>query len=594
MTILDTWCTASGAKFNKDKTEVIPLGLPEYRASLIETRRPTPDSDPLPDHIHIAKEGEMIRILGAWHGNEINQEAVWTPTLEKVNVALTRWEKRKPTMAGRKHIIQMVVGGMTQYKAKVQGMPKKVEATLEKRIWTFMWADKTQAPVNTKTLYAPTSQGGMGVLDIVTRNKSIEINWVKGYLTFGTERLLWALVADAILARGISKTKESTPLELRQNIFLQTWTARASATPTRLKRSFAAAKELGLRREGLAFEREILRDMPMWMHGEANERLRRLNHSRASKCLQDNHALCKVGDAEQIAKGLEDPNHKARRNCACAACKAARRTSACSNPHACFTRANELLNLLPEKWDPRRAQPQDTEKPPQRSRPQLGDEEGDEWTPFNAAITTKGDLSDIFRVFTEGPTTNEVYHRPRPTGDAVDIVIATDGSCLNNGQGNAIAGAGGYAGDGHEVNFSLRLPAEVLQSNQTGEIVAVAETVARTEEALRLHVASDSKLTINEATALREKHEDRGYIGTANAPLIRTMVGNLRQRPEDTYFKWVKGHRGHELNEGADRLAGLGALKDAPNTLSLQVPASLTVTGAKLKVIDQKMAYQAI
>ena len=25
MSILDTWCTASGAKFNKDKTEIIPL-----------------------------------------------------------------------------------------------------------------------------------------------------------------------------------------------------------------------------------------------------------------------------------------------------------------------------------------------------------------------------------------------------------------------------------------------------------------------------------------------------------------------------------------------------------------------------------------
>ena len=58
MTILDTWCTASGAKFNKDKTEIIPLGLPEYRAQLIGTRRPTPASDPLPDHIHIAEDGE--------------------------------------------------------------------------------------------------------------------------------------------------------------------------------------------------------------------------------------------------------------------------------------------------------------------------------------------------------------------------------------------------------------------------------------------------------------------------------------------------------------------------------------------------------
>ena len=594
MSILDTWCTASGAKFNKDKTEIIPLGLPEYRAHLIDTRRPTPDSDPLPDHIHIAKDGEMIRILGAWYGNEINPEAVWTPTLEKVNSALERWERRKPTMAGRKHVVQMVVGGMTQYKAKVQGMPKKVEVTLERKIRTFMWADKTQAPVNTKTLYAPMSQGGLGVLDIVTRNKSIEINWIKGYLTFGAERPLWALVADAILARGISKAEENIPLELRQNVFLQTWTARSSSVPTRLKRSFAAAKDLGLRREGLAFERGILRDMPMWMHGEANDKLRRLNHSKASKCLQSNHNLRTVGDAENIAGGLDNPGHKARSNCACTACKAARRTTTCPNPHACFARATELLDLLPEKWDPRRMQPQDTEVRPHRSRPQPGDEEGEEWTPFDAAITTKGNLSDIFRVFTEGTTMNELYHRPRPTDVTEDIVVATDGSCFHNGQGDAVAGAGGYAGDEHAANFSLRLPAELHQSNQTGEIVAVSETATRTEEALSLHVTSDSRLTINEATTLKEKHEDCGYIGTANAPLIRKMIGNLRQHPEDTYFKWVKGHRGHELNEGADKLAGQGAQKGTPNTLDLMIPATLTVTGAKLGVINQKMAYRAI
>ena len=60
-------------------------------------------------------------------------------------------------MEGRKLIVQMFVGGMTQYKTKVQGMPEKVKERLIKRIRKFMWADKTQAPVNTETLYAPKS-----------------------------------------------------------------------------------------------------------------------------------------------------------------------------------------------------------------------------------------------------------------------------------------------------------------------------------------------------------------------------------------------------------------------------------------------------
>ncbi|EPS97758.1 hypothetical protein FOMPIDRAFT_1127952, partial [Fomitopsis schrenkii] len=49
----------------------------------------------------------------------------------------------------------------------------------------------------------------------------------------------------------------------------------------------------------------------------------------------------------------------------------------------------------------------------------------------------------------------------------------------------------------------------------------------------------------------RERHEDTGYISVANALVMRQLVSNLGQRPADAYLKWVKGHRGHKLNEGA-------------------------------------------
>ncbi|KAJ7852483.1 hypothetical protein B0H14DRAFT_3658115 [Mycena olivaceomarginata] len=45
----------------------------------------------------------------------------WARTIEKVDTALEQWELGKPTMEGRHLIILMVVGGMTQYMAKVQG-----------------------------------------------------------------------------------------------------------------------------------------------------------------------------------------------------------------------------------------------------------------------------------------------------------------------------------------------------------------------------------------------------------------------------------------------------------------------------------------
>ncbi|KDQ62216.1 hypothetical protein JAAARDRAFT_122432, partial [Jaapia argillacea MUCL 33604] len=166
MKILNDWCIAAKAKFNVKKTEIVPVGLQEFREQLIKSRQIQPDGPPIPQEIHIAREGEAVRILGVWFGNKMEAGVPWAPVMEKVDKALQQWDRSHPTMEGRCLIIQMVIGGMTQYLTQVQGMPAPVEDCLVKRTRKFMWGDKTQSPVNLKTLYAPVSQGGRGVLDL--------------------------------------------------------------------------------------------------------------------------------------------------------------------------------------------------------------------------------------------------------------------------------------------------------------------------------------------------------------------------------------------------------------------------------------------
>ncbi|TFY51822.1 hypothetical protein EVJ58_g10361 [Rhodofomes roseus] len=329
----------------------------------------------------------------------------------------------------------------------------------------------------------------------------------------------------------------------------------------------------------------------MWLHGEAEDRIRRLNSSAASECLRDRHGLRSVGSAEQIADNLTHPSHKARRNCACPNCKQSRLQLQCENPHACYKRARELLDQLPEKWDPRKPKPDDNGGV---ALVRIDDAEDENTTYFDSNITTSGDLSDIFRIFTQGEVCNETYRRTEAP-DIVDrITIATDGSCYNNGGSDARAGAGGFIGTDHNDNFALRLPAHIHQSNQTGEVVAASEASRRTDLNLLLEIISDSLYTIDGANKLRKNHEDRGYIGVENAPLLQALIGNLRRRHHRTIFQWVKGHQGHELNEGADNLAGLGAQKADVDEIDLSVERSLHISGAKLKIMTQKLAYQGI
>ncbi|KAF8986802.1 hypothetical protein BDZ89DRAFT_884954, partial [Hymenopellis radicata] len=62
--ILDRWCLASRARFNINKTEVIPIGSETYRELVAETRRTNNDpSSEIPEGIRISKDGHAVRIL---------------------------------------------------------------------------------------------------------------------------------------------------------------------------------------------------------------------------------------------------------------------------------------------------------------------------------------------------------------------------------------------------------------------------------------------------------------------------------------------------------------------------------------------------
>jgi hypothetical protein len=90
--------------------------------------------------MHIAVEGEPTQILGSWIGNQVNQVDPWTPILEKIDKSLNQWKKSHPTIFGKRIIVQMVIGGMTQFLTKAQGgMPPDVEKKLVRRICTFIW-----------------------------------------------------------------------------------------------------------------------------------------------------------------------------------------------------------------------------------------------------------------------------------------------------------------------------------------------------------------------------------------------------------------------------------------------------------------------
>ena len=112
--ILDRWCKASGARFNIEKTEIIPIGKKSHRKSVVDTRKVNPqDNEPLPPNIRIARDGEAVRILGSWIGNETNNQTPWEPILDIIKTKLNLWERAHLMPNGKCIITQAIMEGHT-------------------------------------------------------------------------------------------------------------------------------------------------------------------------------------------------------------------------------------------------------------------------------------------------------------------------------------------------------------------------------------------------------------------------------------------------------------------------------------------------
>ena len=86
--ILSRWCLASGARFNLEKTEIVPIGRIEHRARVVSTRCVHPSDPPLHPNIRIAVDGHPVRCLGAWIGNDLRECTPWNPVIDKVRSTL--------------------------------------------------------------------------------------------------------------------------------------------------------------------------------------------------------------------------------------------------------------------------------------------------------------------------------------------------------------------------------------------------------------------------------------------------------------------------------------------------------------------------
>lgn len=270
--ILEKWCKASGGKFNDPKTVIVPIGGEAFRKDLIENRMTKGSRTKIPEEIRIAKDGESTRLLGSFIGNKVDSPSIWSPTLEKITKDLDQWNKGHPTIDGHRLVIGMVVGGRTQYRACVRGMPPEIELRLTRMIRNFIWGggEITHPTVGMETLIRPIEEGGKKLLDIKTRNEAIELMKAKRFLDLSETRPTWAKIADSLIHISLKKKWKLQDDGTYHNIFLQTLTASTRegerGLPHSLRSMLNTAKKHKLSVSPVNIKPKPKLDMPIWYH----------------------------------------------------------------------------------------------------------------------------------------------------------------------------------------------------------------------------------------------------------------------------------------------------------------------------------------
>jgi ribonuclease HI/exonuclease III len=590
--ILDRWCGVSGAKFNVEKTEIIPIGTEEYRKRVIETRKINEGdaNDNVPGSIHIARDRDATRVLGAWVGNRVDPEEPWRRIVEEIRKDLRRWESRYPTLEGKRLIVQMIVGGKTQFLAMAQGMPAAVQKELQKITTEFVWG-KERAEMCIGDISKSINLGGRKVMDVAKRNEAIDLMWIKQYLNMGPDRPKWAFMMDEVFRmERPKKAKEPWPVIGRWNPLIQDWKPkeRSKNIPGRVQSALRLARKHGVELEALEPTDETRREMPVWLHRKANREAARLYKTGAAKCLKARHRTHYMGQLVEMLESTPD-QHRNTNFCACELCKSASELG-CTHPHRCLEMARKLLGTVAPKWRPRQRGEEERRGASTRTRAGQSQDGGVEVCTTHEST----DLKNSVQIFTTRDDLRDAtgsLTRIEGTPPEEEVVAYTDGSCLSNGSDDARAGSGIWFGPDDPRNVALRVPGR-KQSNQIGELLAILRAVQAVPENQPLRICSDSKFAIDGLTRHAKDWEGRNWLGVAHGPLFKCTTAWVRARTARTVLQWVKGHAGVEGNEGADALAAAGArLESEDEDIDMRFPADTMVTGAKLTRISQSAVY---
>ena len=576
--IIDLFCLASTARFNQEKTEYLPVGTKEFRMKVEETREIC--GKRLNDQDNLIRDGQALRTLGAWVGNNIETKTLWKNITDQQEKILSLWKNAHLSMRGKELILKALIQSRAIFLATVNGMPKDIEEKMNKMYREFVWEGK-RGSLAWEKIIAPRQYGGLDMPDIRTRIEAIQVMWLKKWLSPDTAKPKWTCLMNEIIHRNIAKNPKVEKKAIESWI-LQSWhesESKDAKISRGIRDMLKTARKYNIEMDAPKLSKETKRELPIW-HNIGVENNYAWN-KKAAKCLRNNHDIKTIGDLDDydIGEGYD------------------------CQTEACRKMGKTLIKNLPDIANPKLETPKKTRErnldhTPRRIK---NNSEQTNKVLFNPDVTAKGNPHNHIRVFNEarGTKTRKHFKQPRQPAYRKTLEDRNEESVTVW----TVAKAERQGCENSKVTIALHYEEQdprnkiiVLENKAMNAVEAQikAITLAAKETASSLKIMTMLKNGVPMLKLGFEQKENNDWLEEENADAWIELLQTLRDRDGETTIEYIaKDDENYKIVEQIRKNMRLPSEDEDHPPGEEQIPETNYMTkGARLSTITQKIAYK--
>ena len=574
--IISTFCKASTARFNMEKTEYLPVGNKEYRKKVVDTR--CFGDNEIEQGVKIIKDGEAMRTLGSWVGNETNADLQWEGVLRKQEETMAAWSKTNMSLKGREIILKALIQSKAMFLATVNGMPKNVEEKMKSMFKDFLWNGKKRGLMGWNQIIAEREQGGLGIPDVRARVEAIEIMWLKKWLAPNESKAKWTYILDEILKSNVAKAP-MIDMESRISWIKQSW-HETEAKPPRMSKGvrniLKVARKYNITLEPLKYDKGMKEKEPLWHNRLMSEANYQWN-KKSARCIRVNHKVETIGDLLDQSSGTE-----------------------CENKKACNKMIRRLRQMIPEiidptKMTPRKVKARNLDLTPKRLKENKANPNR---KIFNPDVTAKENVLEQVRLFSNKKGAKTRRHKVEPKKPAYRIggsralektrakivTLVQNAGRANQSTKISIALSGR---EKKKISFMLD---KDDQSREKARAAAIMWVLQEERKAPLKIITTDKGLIKWLGEGILEA-EEKDWLNVKEPSLWRSILNQLRKRNSETVIR-IPGEREENKMKKMKR-----ELRDeTPQQVMLMADGEgrFLHRGAQLSKLSQKTTYEIV